>query len=325
MAEHPSTPKRVTSADIARASGVSRATVSYVLNDVPGAKVSERTRELVLRTARELGHYPSAAARSLRLGHSNVVLALVRDFTIGYVADRVISALDVGLARHGYVVLAHRLDQSVRPFRELWGLVSPEVIVAMGGLSEPDQQDVRASPAKFMHVQGILPNAEAGRMQVRYLVEQGHTRLGYAFHSADARAIIARERLEGTREECRRLGIPEPVVADIDVDRPETVFAAIDAWQASPLGITAICCHNDELAIMVDGALTARGLRSGQDLALIGIDNVPSARIALTTVGIDTARFGDAVVERVLALLEDREPPEVDGKDMLQLIVRSTA
>jgi DNA-binding LacI/PurR family transcriptional regulator len=203
--------------------------------------------------------------------------------------------------------------------------VSPAVIVAMGGLPAPDQKSVEQSPAKFMKVQGILPNVEAGRMQARYLFEQGHTRLGYAFPRSDARAIIALERLEGTREECKRLGIPEPLVHDIDVDDPDSVFRAVDAWVTSPENVTAICAHNDEVAILLDGALAARGLRAGKDIALIGVDNIPSARISLTTIEIDVEAFGDAVVQGVLALLEDREVPEVHGEDMLRLIVRSTA
>ena len=64
----PSKRKRATSADVAREAGVSRATVSYVLNNVPKRKISDETRTLVLETAARLGHVPYAPARSLRLG-----------------------------------------------------------------------------------------------------------------------------------------------------------------------------------------------------------------------------------------------------------------
>ena len=58
--------RRATSADVAREAGVSRATVSYVLNDTPNQKIPEQTREKVLEAARKLAYSPSTAARALR-------------------------------------------------------------------------------------------------------------------------------------------------------------------------------------------------------------------------------------------------------------------
>jgi DNA-binding LacI/PurR family transcriptional regulator len=316
--------KRVTSADIARASGVSRATVSYVLNDAPGKVVSASTRELVLKTARELGHYPFAPARSLRLGRSNIVLAIVRDFSLGYTADKILERLDVELAAHGYLVLAHRYDAKVRPLQELWGLVSPAVIVAMGNLSVPDQIVIEDSPAMLMRVQGLLPNHKAGEMQVEYLYGKGHRVIGYAFPSSEARALTAHERYDGARDACARLGIPEPVLCEIDTNDTDTVFQALDVWQAPGSEITAICAHNDEIAIMIDAALASRGSRSGEGLALIGMDNIPTARIALTTIAINTESLADHVAQHVIALLEDRDPPPVHD-NFLTLIERATA
>jgi DNA-binding LacI/PurR family transcriptional regulator len=62
--------KRLTSADVARASGVSRGTVSYVLNNDPRQSIPTETRERVLKAARTLGYQPFAPARSLRAGYS---------------------------------------------------------------------------------------------------------------------------------------------------------------------------------------------------------------------------------------------------------------
>src|SRR5689334_6002200 len=63
-----------TSADVAQLAHVSRATVSFVLNNVWDNRVSEETRERVLKAASELGYVPHAMARSLRAGRSNLVL-----------------------------------------------------------------------------------------------------------------------------------------------------------------------------------------------------------------------------------------------------------
>src|SRR5699024_8468011 len=75
--------RRVTSADVARLAGVSRATVSYVLNDTPGHRITADTRARVADAAARLGYAPSAAARTLRSGRSEVVLCLLPDWPIG--------------------------------------------------------------------------------------------------------------------------------------------------------------------------------------------------------------------------------------------------
>src|SRR3954447_18722682 len=76
-------PRRPTGADVARQAGLSRATVSYVLNDTAHQPIPERTRQRVLAAAAELGYTPSAAARTLSSGRSDLVLLLLPDWPIG--------------------------------------------------------------------------------------------------------------------------------------------------------------------------------------------------------------------------------------------------
>ncbi len=320
----PAPRKRVTSADVARVSGVSRATVSYVLNNAPGRVISESTRELVLSTAQRLGHVPYAPARTLRLGKSNIVLALVRDFAFGFVSHRVLRELDTALAARGFVVLAHRFDESLRPLSDLWGLISPNVVVAMGGLTVPEQAIIEDSHAKFVRSHGIVPQDRAGEMQVEYLYSRGHRVLGYAMADSPAVQLVAEERLAGARRACARLGIPDPIVETVSVDNPVTVFPALDRWAAAEPKVTAVCAHNDEVAIMVCAGLASRGLVPGKDLAVIGIDNIPMARIALTTIEMDVEAYSKAVIAAVLAAIDDKPQPDPAG-DYLHLIVRDSA
>src|SRR5215218_9071233 len=93
--------RRVTSADVARMAGVSRATVSYVLNDTPHQTISAHTRDRVLHAAAVLGYAPSAAARTLRTGRSDVVLCLLPDWPIGPEVGSMLGNLSTALARSG--------------------------------------------------------------------------------------------------------------------------------------------------------------------------------------------------------------------------------
>ena len=77
--------KRVTSADVAREVGVSRATVSYLLNNTPGQSISAETRRRVLEAAERLGYMPNRNARALRLGRSDIVLFPLGDAPLSHV------------------------------------------------------------------------------------------------------------------------------------------------------------------------------------------------------------------------------------------------
>ena len=319
------TARRVTTADVARASGVSRATVSYVLNDVPGRAISAATKEIVLDTARRLGHVPHGPARSLRLGRSSIVLALVRDYTIGYIADRLIEELDRALAARGYILMVHRYDENLKPLSELWGLVAPELIVSMGGLPVPEKPSA-ASPVKVVGVQGIFPHRKAGEMQVEYLHSRGHRSMGYAFLDNPTVALIADDRLEGARDACARLGLAPPVVQRIDISDVDSAFAAIDAWRSAADPITGVAAHNDETALILVSALQAKGLTAGTDLAVIGVDNIPLARIGITTVEINVDGYTEAIVERVMRAVDGHAATDVaEREDFLKLVVRDSA
>lgn len=316
--------KRASSADVARACGVSRATVSYVLNDTPGHAISAATRELVLRTAREMGHMPYAPARMLRRGRSDIVLALVRDFGLGYVSNEILSRLDVALAKHGYVVLVHRLDESLRSVSELWGMVSPELVVVMGAMTGPDQQAIEGTQTKLLKTHGVVSSQRTGRLQVDYLHGKGHRRLGFAYSDADAVQLVARDRLQGAIEVTTELGLPGLAVAHVDPSEPETVRRAVESWVGGPDPVTAVCAHNDEIALMILECLYERGLTPGVDLAVIGADDIPAARINLTTVRVKIDQWSDAVVRGVHEMLKGAEAPDLSG-DYVEVIERTSA
>lgn len=326
--------RRVTSTDVARESNVSRATVSYVLNGTPGHRISEATRERVLETARRLNHVPFAPARSLRLGKTSIVLALVRDHSVGFISNRALRRLDNVLAERGYIVLVHRYDDSLRSLDELWSLVAPAAVVSMGGLSLPEVAHVESTSMKFFQIHGIVPHEQAGAMQAEYLHGKGHRRLGYAFPSAPSLELVAQERLTGVRSASASLGLGEPDVQLVDIDAPESVYDALDAWgfaeresggpERRGNGITAVAAHNDEIAMMICSGLSARGYQPGRDLAVIGVDNIPNARFTLTTVALDVELWAESVAVAVIDLIEGNPRTEITG-DFLRLIERTSA
>src|SRR5215470_4169569 len=125
---------KVTSKDVAAAAGVSQTTVSFVLNGRREHGISDETRELVRATAERLGYVPSAAARSLRSGRSDLVLCLVSEVVISEARDRFMLDLSVELAPAGYACV-FLLHAASKPLADVWRHVGPDVIVAFRKLA----------------------------------------------------------------------------------------------------------------------------------------------------------------------------------------------
>ena len=106
--------KRVTSFDVAKLAGVSRTTVSFVLNRVPSVSISESTRARVMEAARQLNYHPNAAGRKLASGRSNTIGLVVRQSPQQVFADafliQVVLGVEQAASENGFHVLLKPLD-----------------------------------------------------------------------------------------------------------------------------------------------------------------------------------------------------------------------
>jgi DNA-binding LacI/PurR family transcriptional regulator len=177
---------------------------------------------------------------------------------------------------------------------------------------------------RLVSVPELVENRRVGEMQVEYLLSRGHRRLGYAYPTDPNVALIAKERLQGTFEACRRFGLEPPSVVEVELRDASTVASALEEWLRCAVPPTAICAHNDDIATMLSLAMASRQLVLGRDLAVVGVDDIPSSALAITTVRIDTQLISANVVELTLAALERREARVHDGST-LQIVARASA
>lgn len=303
----------VTSADVARESGVSRTTVSYVLNGTEGTSISEATRRRVLETAARLGYAPSAAARTLRSGRSDLVLCVLPDWPVGPVVETILDHLADDLAERGLWVLVHHA-RGDRPLSDLWRAVTPRTVV---GLTEFEPEEALAMRRAGIQVVGTgadEPDAEdpqprIGQLQVDRLFVGGRTRLGYATADDPRIAEFADRRLEGVRAACAERGLAGPLVIPVRVE-PGAGAAAVAAWREA--GVTGVAAYNDEVAFAVLAGARAARLSVPGDLAVIGVDDVPLAALAsppLTTVTQHIEREASYLAACVLAALDGEDAP----------------
>lgn len=328
--------KRVTSADVARDAGVSRATVSYVLNETPHQKIPEATRQRVRDAAARLGYAPSAAARSLRTGRSDIVLGLLPDWPIEHVLGRLIQQLTNAFAEHGLTFVVHSSARPARPLREIWKAMTPVAVLALQEFADLEAQAMRAAGIEVvmaMHgsIQGesrppLVSEHPIGAAQARHLVGS-HRRIGYAYPDLPGLDGLAQPRLDGVRKVCAEAGLPEPEVRVVPLDPPGAA-EAVREWLAADPPVTGVCAFNDDLALAVLAGLSRLGRRAPQDLAVIGVDDITYAALAqppLTTVHRDTDTIARSMAGRVVDALEGRESPAEPVQEALQVRVRDSA
>ncbi|MFF7284340.1 LacI family DNA-binding transcriptional regulator [Streptomyces griseorubiginosus] len=328
--------RRVTSADVAREAGVSRATVSYVLNGVPHQKIPEATRQRVWDAAARLGYAPSAAARALRTGRSEIVLGLLPDWPIEHVLGRLIQQLTNAFAENGLTFVVHSSAQPRRPLRDIWKAMTPAAVLALQDFDAQEAEAMRAAGIEVvMAMHGsmigesrppLVSEQPIGALQARHLAAP-HRRLGYAYPDLPGLDVLAQPRLDGVRKVCAELDMPEPDVRTVPLD----AFGAAEAvkgWLAADPPATGICAFNDNVALAVLAGLSHLGLRAPRDLAVIGVDDITGASLAqppLTTVVRDTDAIARGLARRVVDSLGGKEIPTEPLRDDLLLRVRESA
>jgi DNA-binding LacI/PurR family transcriptional regulator len=303
----------VTSADVAEAAGVSRATVSYVLNGVHD-RISERTRERVFDAAERLGYVPNAVASALRAGRTEVVLLALPPWPLGPAVAEWVSEGVGALEALGYTPLVHfGHGGDARGFARACDRVRPVGLIAPGeelpparvaSLRENGTLGLLAiSPEPLEHVMTIVFRQEiVGQVAISHLLERGHERIVALMPSEPEFAEIAAGRLDGARAVAAEHGATvTPVHAPLDA-----VAAALPpALEQRP---TALYAFNDDFALAALEALP-------EGVAVIGCDDsAPARRANLTSIMLgDPSRWKDYVA-RLHAMIEgaDDRTPLVD-------------
>jgi DNA-binding LacI/PurR family transcriptional regulator len=326
---------RVTAHDVAREAQVSQATVSYVLNDAPNQKISAETRRRVLEAVERLGYAPSAAARSLRRGRSDLVLFILPDIPIGPTVAEVQESLTEKLQERG-LVLVTRHERHAR-LSALARELMPAAVISAFDLNPEEEADIRA--AGIGVVRALLstdpdqedalaiPQTRIGRLQAEHLAATGHRRIGYAAPDDPRVRMFYEPRLEGVRAVCAELGLEPPVIRDVPFDTAAAAEAAV-AWHSAVPRVTGVCAYNDETAFALLAGMRRHGLSAPRDLAVIGVDNIPLAPFAvppLTTIDNNPESFAAHLVELVMSGITGKPPKRPVHTEDVTLVVRESA
>lgn len=328
--------RRVTSADVAREAGVSRSTVSFVLNDTPYQKIPDATRQRVLDAASRLGYAPSPAARNLRIGRTDIVLGLLPDWPLGTAIGHLIQEMTLAFARRNLTFVVHSSTHGTRSLREIWKALTPAAVLALKEFSDADAAAMEAAGIEV--IVGVYDSNRpsppesngsdhaVGAVQARHLAA-AHRRLGYAYPDDERVAVFAEPRLDGVRQVCASSGLPAPDVRTVPLN-PAGAAEAVRQWLAADPPVTGICAFNDEVAMAVLAGLRHLGRQAPDDLAVIGVDNVPGAAVAcppLTTVIQDFTAIAEYYADTVTAALDGGQATAEQAEYDLHIEIRESA
>jgi DNA-binding LacI/PurR family transcriptional regulator len=277
---------RVTLRDVAAASGVSRATVSFVLNDDPRQTISAATRDRVKQAARELGYVPHGVARAMREGTSRVVVLSIDAGLEGAYSRSYVRGLDAELAAHDHVLLVRHGHHTPRSTQQILDAIAPRAVIQFGEtyLTGRGLDDMGGGWRDGLAAHSAL--------QLRHLVEHGHVHIALALPEPEP--PLAAVRLTVLGQAAKELGVPVPRTFHAPRALPDCAAAVADFLTGSP-EVTAIAGFNDDAALRVLTALRGAGRAVPDDVAVIGFDDNgygEYATPALTTVRVDAEAHG---------------------------------
>lgn len=317
--------KRISIKDVAQRAGVSVTTVSHVLNDTPGKRISDETRSRVRQAADDLSYRPNGMARSLRLQRSQI-LALVSDeiATTPHAGQIILGAQEAASKRGWLLMLVNSGGDRETERAEIQALQQRQVDGFLYATMYHQVVDVPVELADSVvtlldarcddpQIPSVAPDeVQGGQAATQLLLDQGHRRIGLISNVDDIPATQGRT--EGFLRALRAAGV-EPEDDLMVRERSEAAGgyrAGLALLDRRPRP-TAIFCFNDRMAMGLYQAAAEHGLRIPEDLSVVGFDNqeliADGLRPGLTTVALPHYEMGAWAVETLIRRLEDPETP----------------
>jgi len=312
--------KRVTLADVAKASGMSKAAVSLILNNKEGARLSDEAKERVREAAKELGYRPNAAAQSLRSGKTRTLGFISDQVTVTRFASEMITGiLRAAEGRDHTVLIAETFGKPDQLAEAITQMTDRDVDGLILGFMDSRQRDLKIPHTGLPTVlvngiddspcTAVLPNEwESGAKAVQRVVESG------------ARSVAVIGELKSAEKDprtypsiSRRFSSLRSALAETDLEvlghwvledwNPTDGYEATTKLLAEGCNPDAVICANDRVAMGVFQALAEKSLIPGKDLSVLSFDDEIIAsylRPQLSSIRLPYEKMGSLAVELLL-------------------------
>jgi DNA-binding LacI/PurR family transcriptional regulator len=336
--------KRPTAQDVGKRAGVSRSTVSFVLNNVPGMRIKEETRQRVLQAAGDLDYHPDATARRMVSGKTRVAGFVLPQTPDQAFADRFLPQVLNGLTQAAIVRGYHLLLEPVPPSESPGAYLSlvqerhvDGIILSGPRFDDRDLPTLHAGGVPVVII-GRLPgtsipfvdvdNVGGAAQAVRHLLELGHRRIAM-ITNATLDYTASSDRLTGYREALKQAQIPfDEGLVRIGAFTPASGEQAMDALLDMPQRPSAVFVASDTVALGAYRAVRRRNMTIPDHLSIVGFDDIPAAEIVepnLTTIRLPAYGIGWAAMELLTHLIES--PSDVRERSIeldTEIVVRQS-
>jgi LacI family transcriptional regulator len=312
----------VTMSDIAKDLKVSVVTVSKALHNK--GKISERTRQRVLKRSRELNYQPNLIARSLVTRRTFTIGLLLPDFTHPFFAQIAKSVAQTMRNRGYHVLISYFEEDPEIELSEAQALLSRHVD---GLILASAQSDGRSNFFKYVkgrntplvlidrdvpkiHASFVGVNhTEIGRMATEHLIAQGCRQIA---HLRGPDVGIANERSRGYSQALRENGFRVQPGYIVEAGfHSESGYDAMRSLLREGVKIDGIFCYNDPIAVGAMKAIREAGRKVPEDIAVVGAGNVNYSdvlAIPLTTIDQEPVEIGRAASKLLLEQIESEKP-----------------
>jgi LacI family transcriptional regulator len=339
--------KQPTQIDVARRAGVSRATVSYVINGVTNGKVpiSDETRLRVFEAIEELGYVPDARARALRSGDTKTLGLIIPDIRNPHFWETA-EGIEQEARNAGYHLLVSNIALKHEYANEIFNDLSHRRIdglILMGSFTVASEETHNSLDRFFKRHLPVVEIGdhynvhyevdrvscsyyEAATDAISYLLGLNHRRIGLLYGAEVPE--LARDRLQAYQESLPAAGLPvdEELIARCGPtieDGYQTTFKLLELTRRP----TAVIAINDLLAIGAMRAISEAGLRIPEDISLLSHDDIQMAKYlvpSLTTISKDIVSLGREAVKLMLARIRQPERPYQTRQRPARLIIRES-
>lgn len=330
---------RITMDEIAKLAGVSKATVSRVLNDSE-CGVGEQTRVRVKKIAEELGYSVEQTEKKKNVSFTRYIALILPDITNPFFAD-LAKSVENSLRRKGYsLVLANTdfsEDNEAAQIRELMVKRLEGILLIPSGIRAREEHDLPRRyqiPMVLMDrklegisdIPGVYSNNEyASVISCEHLIRKGARDI--VFISGPLNVSTSIERFEGYKAVLAQHSIPfRPEMCRHGSYTVESGYNAVLELERSGISYSAILAANDLMALGALKAVREFGYRVPEDVQIIGFDNIEFSQYcepSLSTMQQPTFDMGAKAVELLTGIIEKRDPVQPE-RLIPKLLMRKT-
>ena len=330
--------KRPTSQQVAELAGVSRTTVSFVLNKVAG--IPPATRARVLKAARDLDYVPDAAARTLASGRTHTLGLIIHgapQLEVDAFLPRLLSSLFLATREYGFQVIVDVVEDFTKDSayldlargKQIDGLIIVNPRTEDRGLHRLIDEGypvVVLGTVKHAGEYSVV-HVPSSKEIVEHLIALGHRHIAYITFAGNEFST-SNSRLSNYQRALQAASLAaDPALVRYGNYSAESGYVAMKSLLARHSNLSAVSAGNDTIALGAMAAVRAAGLRVPEDIAVVGYDDIPVAAFsnpALTTVKTPALEQGRLAGAMLVQLVRGETPAQRQVSLATKLVVRQS-